>query len=153
MINIGETVMSKTKITNRIVTVICLLCVIHFSISIFVWFLFIWYRLEELNRMQLIGLTLAMILFIASIVSLVMVCKKKTIGKIIILLTILLATAVFFYETSNHLCQVRRPISHIGNKYFNFSVGFKEDYCTWWWYHRSYNYFDLQKNENNDPNK
>ena len=124
--------MNRTKIIRWFMISICFLCVIHFLFS---------------KKIFLIITTVAfaIALFALSVISLVLIYERKSIGKIIISLTILLAMIVFFYETSNHLCQMRIPISHIGNQYYYISVGYEEFYCNWWWHHKSYDWLGQQE--------
>ncbi len=145
--------MNKSIVLKWFTIIISILCIIHFSISLVWWYLFVRHYLTESNRVQLIWAAFAILFLIASIIAFQITLKRKREGVIIVLSIIFVATGVYFYETSNRLYQFKIPILHIGTKYFNFSIGYEEFYCNWWWYHRVNKYLDQTEYKSHEPVK
>jgi len=131
---------SKCGATFCVVFFGSVLGAIHFGVSLTIWCVALWVfvtsnKSEESPAIFLNAIP-SVILFIT--LALNLICLKKSHRKALMmfLLCVIVSVSCFTYEVSNHMYQLRTPVSHLGDEYFNFTVAFKEHYYNWWWYKR-----------------
>lgn len=140
----------KYKKTPFSVLTISFLGVIHFMISIIYGGYILWlymFNYESASKnsnyhgIRFFSMIPALVIFIFFIVAFKMALKKKKLSSIIMALCLIASMGLFVIETKCGLYQLRTPIMHINDKYYNITIGEKHLYTNWWWYSEKELYF------------
>ena len=133
---VGKT---ASVLVHHAVLAICVLGLLNFGAAAVMWGVMVWVgiRLDEPYVdwvMLAVQAVPAAILFVCFVVSLSLRRKKLQVSVLLTATACLASITLFLVETRLRLYQLNTPIMHVGDTYYNLSVGDRLHYSNWPWY-------------------
>ena len=147
----------KSEFAQWLIGLAACFCSLHFAISIVVWILFgLWVPLfvwkgeyRYIDWPMFLHAIPTVILFCGSILTIIFVRKRKivrasqTLGFVLIM-----SVLCFFFETTNDFYQFFSLLTHRGNQYSLFGMGYQYMYWNWIWYPEKFWFSEMDSEKN-----